>query len=179
MRLDLTRGFHISEIESKDKPAYVEHLKEKQIYDQTLNIPYPYSATDADDWLAYLEQEKISRGQAANWAIRRTDGHLIGGIGLHEWTANQSHRSEIGYWLAKPYWNQGIATEAVKAITDFAATELGLLRITAHVFHFNTASARVLEKANYQCEGVLRKHYSKDGKVFDGKLYAWVADPDN
>lgn len=107
-----------------------------------------------------------------NWAIRRTDGFLIGGIGYHDFELGKSHRAEIGYWLAKPYWGQGIMTEAVKKVAALAFEELGLVRITANVFHFNMGSAPVLKKAGFQLEGLLRKHYKKDGKVFDGRLYA-------
>jgi RimJ/RimL family protein N-acetyltransferase len=49
-----------------------------------------------------------------------------------------------------------------------------LIRITANVFAFNLGSARVLEKSGFQLEGFLRKHYKKDGKIFDGKLYAKI-----
>lgn len=63
-------------------------------------------------------------------------------------------------------------TEAVKKASEYGFKELGLTRITAHVFHFNVASAKVLEKTGYKCEGYLRSHYQKDGKIFDGKLYA-------
>lgn len=65
-------------------------------------------------------------------------------------------------------------TEAVKKITEYGFRELGLVRITAKVFYFNKGSARVLEKSGYTCEGILRNHYKKDGKIFDGKLYAII-----
>lgn len=99
---------------------------------------------------------------------------LIGGIGLHGLDLTQPHRIEIGYWLGKPYWNRGIVTHAVKAITDYAFRELGFVRITAHVFEFNPTSARVLEKAGFVFEGRLPKHYQKDGKIFDGLAYGLV-----
>jgi [ribosomal protein S5]-alanine N-acetyltransferase len=67
-------------------------------------------------------------------------------------------------------------TETVKKVTEFAFNEFGLVRITAHVFTFNIGSAKVLEKAGYSLEGILRKHYKKDGRIFDGKLYAKIAD---
>jgi RimJ/RimL family protein N-acetyltransferase len=67
-------------------------------------------------------------------------------------------------------------TEAVKVVTDFGWEKFGLERITAPVFDFNEASARVLEKVGYILEGLLRKHYQKDGKIFDSKLYAIIKD---
>lgn len=52
---------------------------------------------------------------------------------------------------------------------------MDLIRISAHIFIYNKGSARVLEKAGFQCEGVLQKYYKKDGQLTDGKLYALIA----
>ena len=65
-------------------------------------------------------------------------------------------------------------TKAVKVACEYGMKELGLIRITANVFDHNNRSARVLEKAGFQCEGLLRKNYEKDGKIFDGKLYSLI-----
>jgi len=169
-------GTFISEITDEDKAAYLEHFKEREIADQTLNIPFPYRPKDADEWLLYLHDDKTERGVASNWAIRRKDGFLIGGIGLHNWDPKHPHRVEIGYWLAKPYWGKGITTEAVKVITGYAFQDLHISRVAAQVFEFNRASARVLEKAGYQFEGTLRKHYFKNGKFYNGSLYARLSE---
>lgn len=175
MKIQINESYFISEIQDSDIPAYLEHLQEKQIYTQTLNIPYPYTEEDAQEWLRLLARERERWGRNLNWAIRQKDGELIGGIGFHALEESQSHRAELGYWLAKPYWNKGITTEAVKVITPFAFKEFNLARITAHIFHFNKASARVLEKAGFQLEGCLRNFFRKDGQIFDGLLYAAVS----
>jgi ribosomal-protein-alanine N-acetyltransferase len=174
MKIRINDSFFISDISPNDKPAYVEHLKEKQIYDQTLAIPFPYSESDADWWITNVAETTKKQGRSVNWAIRNNDGFLIGGIGFHDFELGKSHKAELGYWLAKSHWNHGIMTEAIKKVTEFGLNEFGLSRITANVFLFNLGSARALEKAGYQLEGVLRKHYLKDGKIFDGKLYAVV-----
>ncbi len=170
----LGSGFSITEIFAYDKAAYLEHLQEKQIYDQTLNIPYPYTEADADWWIHHVAEETAKQGRSVNWAIRERGGVLVGGIGYHSLEIGKSHQAELAYWLARPQWGQGIITEAVKQVTALAFDEFDLVRITANVFAFNMASARVLEKAGFQLEGHLRNHYKKDGKVFDGKLYAKV-----
>lgn len=176
MKLEINDSYYISDITLKDKSAYLEHLKEKQIYDQTLAIPYPYTEDDADWWINHnIEAVKTQGGCSVNWAIRRSeDNYLIGGIGFLGLKIGESHTAELGYWLAKPYWNKGLMTEAVKVVSEYGFKKLGLSRITANVFHFNISSARVLEKAGFQCEGCLRNHYKKDGKIFDGKLYALI-----
>ncbi len=173
MNLPIDDAYSISDIQPGDKPAYLEYLQEKQIYDQTFNIPYPYTEADADWWLNHVaETTKNQNGISVNWAIREKGGRLVGGIGFHGFEIGKSHRAEIGYWLAKPFWSKGIMTKAVKASSIYAFKELGLSRITANVFDFNIGSAKVLEKSGYQCEGILRSHYNKDGKIFDGKMYA-------
>ncbi len=173
MNLKINDQMFVTDIRSSDKNSFVEHLKEKQIYDQTLAIPFPYRQSDADWWINHVAEETKSQGRSVNWAIRK--GHdLIGGIGFHDFKIGKSHKAEIGYWLAKPFWNQGIMTDVVRKVCDFAFTELSLIRVTATVFYFNTGSSRVLEKAGFSLEGHLRSYYKKDGKIFDGKLYSKI-----
>lgn len=174
MNLAINENFYVSDIRATDKPAYLEHLKEKQIYDQTLTIPFPYTEADAEWWVNHVDEVTQKQGRSVTWAIRRADGFLVGGIGFHDFELGKSHRAEVGYWLAKPYWGKGIMTETVKKVSDFGFQEFGLVRITANVFDFNIGSARVLEKVGFQLEGNLRKHYKKDGNIFDGKLYARI-----
>ncbi|MDZ4660672.1 MAG: GNAT family N-acetyltransferase [Pseudomonadota bacterium] len=176
MKLKINDSYTISDIALSDKAAYIEHFQEKQIYLQTLAIPFPYTEADADWWINNnIEATKNQDGRSVNWAIRQShDDYLIGGIGFHGHKIGKSHKAELGYWLAKPYWNKGIMTEAVKKTTEYGFKELGLTRVTAHVFDFNIGSAKVLEKSGYQFEGLLRNHYKKDGKIFSGKLYAVI-----
>lgn len=99
---------------------------------------------------------------------------MIGGCGFDGVQVGKSHRAEIGYWLAKPYWGRGIMTAVVRRLCDFAFEQFGLVKITAHVFADNGASAKVLEKCGFQQEGYLRKHYLKDGQFLDSRLFALV-----
>lgn len=174
MRLPLPGGAHVSAIVPADADAYVLHLKEKAIYDRTLNIPFPYRRKDAKEWIGIVRRETRRLKTPINWAIRREDGLLIGGIGFHGLIPGKSHRAEIGYWLAKPYWGRGLMTAAVRAVSAYGFKRFKLARIEAHVFASNAASGRVLEKAGFRLEGVLRNHYKKDGRLGDARLYARV-----
>ena len=82
--------------------------------------------------------------------------------------------AKIGYWLAEPFWGRGIATDAVRAVVDYAFAGFDLMRIEAYVFEWNPASCRVLEKAGFTLEGRLRKTVTKDGKTIDELLYGLV-----
>ena len=172
MKIELESGFSVSDITTADKAAYLEHLAEKQIHDQTLNIPYPYTEADADWWVIQVARETEKQGRSVNWAIRDKEARLVGGVGFHGLEIGKSHKAEIGYWLAKPHWGRGIMTHAIKKTTEYGFLEFGLERITANVFHFNLGSAKVLRKAGYQLEGHLRQHYKKNEKIFDGMLFS-------
>jgi RimJ/RimL family protein N-acetyltransferase len=78
----------------------------------------------------------------------------------------------VGYWLGEAFWNRGIMTSALGAFTPYAFDSFDLIRIFAGVFSTNPASMRVLEKAGYTREGVLRRSVVKDGQVLDQVLYA-------
>ena len=63
-------------------------------------------------------------------------------------------------------------TAVVRRVCRHAFEDFGLAKITAHVFSHNPASARVLEKCGFQQEGLLRKHFLKDGSFIDARLFA-------
>jgi ribosomal-protein-alanine N-acetyltransferase len=172
MKIVVNDQVHLSGFRSSDKPALVQHLTDRDIYDRTLRIPFPYSEASADEWLALVAKITEQQGRPVQCAIRTADDALIGGCGFDGFQAGKSHRAEVGYWLAKPYWGQGIMTAVVQRACQHAFEEFGLVKITAHVFSHNPASARVLEKCGFHEEGFLRKHFLKDGKFLDARLFA-------
>lgn len=180
MKLAINDSYFISDIAQGDQPAYIEHLRVRQIYEQTLTIPFPYTQADADWWVDHsLAAYAAAGGRSSNWAIRRaSDDYLVGGIGFVDLKIGQTHKAELGYFLCKPLWNTGLMTQTVARVCEYGFREFGLEKITAHVFAHNVGSARVLEKNGFQCEGLLRGHYKKDGRIFDGKIYGrLVTDP--
>lgn len=164
-------GVHLSGLQLTDKPALMEHLNSKDVYNSTLNIPHPYSEADADWWIHKRIEHARRIGQEVSFAIRDAEGKLIGVVSADDLEPGTTHRAEIGYWIARAYWGQGIMTDVVRAFVGYAFAELQLVRLTAHVFEFNAASARVLEKNGFKLEGRLRKHISKDGQLLDGRVY--------
>lgn len=156
-----------------DEPSLTRHANNRRV---SLNMrdrfPYPYSHADAEEWIRTASAET----PVTNFAVV-VAGSAVGGIGF-ELGADVFRRSaEIGYWLGEAYWGRGIATEALRAMTDYAFAHLDICRIYAVVFEDNPASARVLEKAGYTCEGRLRQSIVKDGRTMDSLLYAAVRDP--
>jgi len=130
-------------------------------------FPYPYTIQDAIAWVNFIQ----NRQPLTNFAIV-IDNEACGGIAIDLMINANSKTGEIGYWLAEPYWGRGIATEAVNLITAYAFKYLAIIRIEAGVFSKNTASMRVLEKAGYVKEGIMRNALIKNGEVMDKHMYA-------
>ena len=172
MKIVMNDQVQLSEFRRSDKPALIEHLNDQDIYDRTLRIPFPYTEADADGWLGHVAGVTTQQGRPVQWAIRGADDAVIGGCGFDGFRVGKSHRAEVGYWLAKPYWGRGIMTAVVQQVCRIAFEELGLVKVTAHVFVHNPASARVLQKCGFQEEGFLRKHFLKDGRFIDARLFA-------
>lgn len=172
MKLAVNDQVYLSEFRSSDKDALFAHLNDREIYDRTLRIPIPYTDASADEWLALVAKSTKQQGRPVHFAIRSADDGLIGGCGFDGFHVGKSHRGEVGYWLAKPFWGRGIMTAVVQRVCQHAFEEFGLVKITAHVFSHNPASARVLKKCGFQEEGFLRKHFLKDGQFIDARLFA-------
>ena len=75
---------------------------------------------------------------------------LIGFCGLQPW--RRSREIEIGWWLAKDCWRQGLATEAARAVLSHGLNKVGFERIIAVIHIENTASQRVAEKLGFDRE---------------------------
>lgn len=166
--LTLSDGFYLSPVERRDKEALVEHLQAPEIARNTLTIPYPYTEADAESWIDDCRSQRERKGKDATFAIRTSEGTLVGAVGTAgEFEMGASHRAEVGYWLAKPYWGRGITTEALTRYARYAFEELAVVRLTAKVFVWNTASVRVLRKVGFKMEGRLRRHQEKDGDLYD------------
>jgi RimJ/RimL family protein N-acetyltransferase len=109
----------------------------------------------------------------SNLAIE-VDGEAVGGIGFSAGADVERYSAEIGYWLSEAYWGRGIATEALTLVTADLFTRHNLLRIFALPFADNPASARVLEKAGYLREALLKSSSVKYGVPKDQFLYARI-----
>lgn len=172
MKIVVNDQVHLSEFRSSDKDALIQHLNDRDIYDRTLRIPFPYTEAAADEWLALYAKTAEKQGRPVNFAIRSADDALIGGCGFNGIEVGKSHKAELGYWLAKTLWGRGIMTAVVQRVCQQGFEELGLVKIIAHVHLHNQASVRVLEKCGFQQEGFLQKHFLKDGQFIDARLFA-------
>jgi RimJ/RimL family protein N-acetyltransferase len=103
--------------------------------------------------------------------VLKAEQRLIGGVGMR--IKNPAHReADIGYVLNRRYWNQGIMTEAARAMLHFGFGELGLHRIYATCDAQNSASAKVMQKLGMQYEGRMRQNIFEKGRWRDTLVYA-------
>ena len=142
---------------------------EREIAVNTLNIPHPYEQRHAIEWID-SHAGQLHRHEAATFAVTRSsDGILLGAAGL---ILDAEHRSgELGYWIGRPYWGQGFATEAARAVVEWGFDELDLHRVHASHFPRNPASGNVLRKLGMRSEGRLREHVLKWGEFLDIEMY--------
>src|SRR5262249_35521579 len=101
-------------------------------------------------------------------------GGAGGGSGSSPGPAVRPSSAEMGYWLAEPYWGRGITVEAIRLMSAYAFETCNMLRLFALPFASNARSTRVLEKAGYTREGLMRSSSVKYGEIRDQALYALV-----
>lgn len=127
-----------------DIPAMAALANDFDIAVRLARLPHPYAEKDAENFIA-----SIAPGDP-KWAIRRREGDLfMGMIGIHDLGAGL----ELGYWLGRPHWALGYASEAVRAVIAHAFTAMGYEALRAAYFDGNDASRRVLEKAGFRETG--------------------------
>lgn len=163
-------NYIIRDWQMEDATSITKYADNRKIW---LNLrdgfPNPYRINDAEIFIARVNEANPRTAFAI-----ATESEAIGSIGLvlgkdvHRFTA------EMGYWLAEPFWGKGIMTNAVRSLTDWAFHELKLHRIFAEPYATNPASHKVLEKAGFIREGILRSSVFKDRKILDQFLYSYT-----
>ena len=133
-------------------------------------FPHPYTIDDARIYIENVKQRKMGHV----FGIYRNFEELVGVISMTPGRDVNRYTAEVGYFIGERYWNKGYVTEALKMLPTIANLNYGFIRLYATVFDFNQASMRVLEKAGFAKEGVLKSSAVKNGKVIDEHLYALV-----
>ena len=156
--------------ELTDAADVQDYLQERQIAANTLHIPFPYPNGAAEAWVARTHTA-YDAGEACNFAIvHKDENRIIGAVALR--LDLEHRRAELGYWVGKPYWNNGYASEAAQRLVSYGFEVLGLNRIHATYFADNPASERVMQKIGMRYEGLMRQYYLKWGEFRDTGLYA-------
>ncbi len=158
---------------STDAESLVRHANNLEVARHLRDrFPHPYTRADAQAFLKHAVPASVS-DRPTNLAIE-VDGEAAGGIGFILGSDVERFSAEIGYWLGQAYWGRGIGTEALIVVSQHAFDDFNLLRLYALAFAGNVASTRVLEKAGYVREGLLRSSSVKFGQPHDQYVYAKI-----
>jgi ribosomal-protein-alanine N-acetyltransferase len=154
-----------------DLDSLVEHANNRKIWVNLRDrFPHPYSRSDGRTFI-----RAARKMQPETFFAIAVDGAAVGGIGFVLQGDVDRVSAELGYWLGEAFWGRGIATDATRAVTQYAIERHGLTRLFALPFAHNLASCRVLEKAGYVREALLRRSAIKDGTIVDQFQYAYIA----
>ena len=171
--------YMIREWVNEDAEAIAKYANNRKIWVNMRDLfPFPYKFSDAKAFL----KTAIKPGPKTLFAIANLK-EVIGGIGLATQKDVHRYTAELGYWLAEPFWGQGIMTNVVTHFTHYAFSTFDLHRIFATPYVYNEASIRVLEKSGFELEGRLRANAFKDGQIVDqfifSKLKEGISKPGN
>ena len=170
--LPIDDTYSLTEVRYEDAPILQNWLKEPEIAQNTMTVPFPYTQEHAYDWLHGTRKKCEAAGHITDVAVRAQNGMAFGYLGFHHIKPNIPTLKEVGYWLARPLWGRGIMTRALKVFCAYGFERLALQRIEANTFLSNERSGRVLEKAGFKLECVRHAYYLKNGRILDGKMYA-------
>ena len=156
--------------EVTDATALAKALSNKNVLDNLRDgLPFPYTEKDALEYITAMRE--ANENDTFAFAIVY-NGEVVGSIGAFRKDNIHNRTAELGYYLAEEHWGKGIMTQAVKLLCDFVFANSDIIRIFAEPFARNIGSCRVLEKAGFKFEGVLRSNAVKNGIVEDMRLYS-------
>ena len=165
-----TQRLTLRALRSSDIEDVFAYASDPEVARHTLWDPHR-NLVDTRAFLDFV-LDQILRGAAFIWGIvHESNSHVIGTIGLANYAAQHS-RAELGFAIGRPWWGQGLTTEAVRVVLSYGFRQLQLNRVEAYCMADNIASARVLEKAGLRFEGLLSKREFIKGEFEDLKLYA-------
>ncbi|MCB0640863.1 MAG: GNAT family N-acetyltransferase [Phaeodactylibacter sp.] len=151
-----------------DLPSLLQYADNANIArNLTDKFPHPYSEEAGKGFL-----ERVIQGNPPSVLAIDVDGVAVGAIGVHPQEDIMCRNAEMGYWLAEPFWGNGILSSAIPQMVRYGFEHFDIDRIYARPFGSNRASQRVLEKAGFVLEGRFEKTIYKWGRYEDELFYA-------
>lgn len=133
----------------------------------TNQFPHPFTLEHAQAFINNATQHQPTKIFAIT-----VNNQAVGGIGIHPQADIYCNNAELGYWLAQPFWGQGIATKAIKQMVDYGFKTFNINRIYARPYGNNIASQKVLQKAGFMLEATLQNTILKNEVLLDELIYA-------
>ena len=165
-----TTNFILREWKISDAASLAENANNINIWNNLRDaFPHPYSEEDGN---AFIEKVLSASKPATLFAIE-VAGKAVGSIGIVLKSDVERITAELGYFIGEKYWNKGIMTDAVKQMVSYAFINFPhLQKIYATPFDFNIASQKVLQKAGFEREAVLKQAAIKTDKIIDEHYYS-------
>lgn len=177
MKLTTKRLILRDTLEKKEMKDVVENINNLKVSRYLAVVPYPYTMKDAKIWFK-KSQKRIKERPRTNYNFTiklKSENKIIGAISAKS-IDKYNGTAVLGYWLGEKYWKQGIMSEAMSKMLDFAFNKIKIRRLEANIFTENKASYKLLEKFGFRREG-LRKEASRakaTGKLMDDYIYAML-----
>ncbi len=138
----------------EDAPALARAIGDEAVARNLAKVPFPYTPAQARE---FLSRDSGVLPSLLIFARTARAPRLVGGIGLHR---DGAGAVELGYWIARPFWGLGFATEAGRAVVDLAHKGLRIKRLVSGHFRDNPASGRVLRKLGFRSSGATAERHS-------------------
>ena len=165
-------SFRLRPWQKSDTTSLARYLNNKKIWDNCRDrLPFPYTEDDARTFIDYAVAQ-----QGWNEFCIEIAGEAVGNISFMRGTDVERFNAEVGYWLAEPFWNQGIMGEALQEAMRIYGENSDIKRWFAQVYEGNRASMRVLEKVGFRQVAVLRKACFKNGDFMDLNYFECLKD---
>lgn len=156
-------GYKLRKFRKSDEENLVKHANNYNVAKFLTNeFPYPYYKEDAESFIAFVSNDNPAKVLAIE-----IEGESAGAIAITPQTESDSKNGELGYWIAEKYWNNGIATSAIKKMVDYGFKTFDLNRIYATPFIENKASQRVLIKSGFILESNSKVTIIKNNESYD------------
>jgi RimJ/RimL family protein N-acetyltransferase len=149
-----------------DVAAFVPLIADFDVARNLSSVPHPYTEEAGRAFILRAQERRAAGGDHAFAIVRKADDAYIGAAGVHP-----ERNWEFGYWIGKPYWRNGYATEAARRIVRFAFEDLDTDYLTAGWFFDNPVSGRILEKLGCVPNGIEeRECLARGGTVACNKV---------
>jgi RimJ/RimL family protein N-acetyltransferase len=167
----MTTGFELREWQLSDVASLAENANNINIWNNMRDgFPYPYSEEDGKQFI----EKALSMPKPATLLAIDVEGKAVGSIGIVLHTDVERISAEMGYFIGEKYWDRGIMTEAVKQMVTYAFVHFPLRKIYATPYDFNIASHKVLQKAGFEREAILKQAVIKNGKIIDLHYFSFI-----
>ncbi len=167
----VTTRLRLRRPKAADAPAIARLAGDYAICSMTTRMPYPYAEGDARAFVDLVATQ--NRRRENTFVVDHAQDGLVGAIGFHQPVGQPL---EMGYWIGRPYWGRGYATEAAHAALDWARDDWRRRVVVAGHFADNPASAQVLIKTGFLYTGEVQKRHSRArGAVAPTRMMVWLA----